>query len=74
MMVRGEDGKINIGLPDIAKVFVSMVTAASIPTAVAMIVMYGDVREIKSNMRYQGEEIGRHDQRLTRLETKAIEN
>jgi len=39
-----------------------------------MIVMYGDVREIKSNMRYQGEEIGRHDQRLTRLETKAIQN
>jgi hypothetical protein len=70
MMARGDDGRINIGWRELAGAFVSMLTAASVPVAIAMVVMYGDVREIKSNIKYQGQEIGRLDQRLIRIETE----
>lgn len=69
-MVRSDDGRVNIGWQDIAKVFIAMVMAASVPTVVAMIVMYGDVREIKLSLHYQGDELQRLDKRLTRVETK----
>lgn len=47
-----------------------MLMAATIPVVTAMVIMYGDVREIRSEMRYHGDELDRHDRRITVIENR----
>lgn len=80
MMVRGDDGKLHIGWKELAGLFLGAVAAATVPVATAMIVMYGDVREIKTNIstlkendKEQHVTLRDHDQRLGKLERGRVE-
>lgn len=80
-MVRDETtGKLNFQWKDLAVLFMGVTVAATIPVAGAMVVMYGDVREIKTSISTQKETLGEHREtlrehghRLSALEQAKIE-
>lgn len=75
-----ETGKLNFQWKDLAGVFTAMLVAATVPVVGAMVVMYGDVREIKTNIgtlkdndHDQRVTLRDHDQRISKLEQSSVE-
>lgn len=69
-MTRDQNGRLALSWREIGSAFFAMLAAATIPVSAAMVVMYGDVREIKSNLKYHGDELERHDRRITVIENR----
>ena len=80
MMRDSETGKLNVGWKEVAGLFLGAVAAATVPVATATVVMYGDVREIKTNIGMlkdndvdQRVTLRDHDHRISKLEQSNIE-
>lgn len=79
-MTRGDDGKLRFGWDEIGKFFLSNLGSSALSILAAMAYMYGDVREIKTNIstlkdndNEQRVTLRDHDHRITTLEQARVE-
>lgn len=63
-----ESPAFSIHWKDLAKMFVGMVVAATIPVTGAMLRMWGDMIEIKAGVTSHGETLRDHGQRISTIE------
>lgn len=76
-MTRNDNGTFSLGMKDLGKLFLAMISATTLPILTGVFVFYGDKRVMESTQASQGEKIKslevtsqNHENRITVIETK----